>query len=393
MRVVAERGRRMRRVAAVVVALSLGGGVLAACTPAPSGPPVAVLFPGAADDAWGSGAEVLRSELARDGYAVEVRFAGDDIPLQLDQLHAVLEAQPAAVVIAPVDATAVAAVLDDEAPDGVAVIAYDELVVNSAEVDYFATFDHRAAGRMRAEALVQRLTLDAPGPALALELMAGSGDERGAREAFAGSLEVLQPYLDAGRVTVPSGRVTLERAAITRGDPAVAADRVAAVLADGTVLAGVLCPSDEMAAAVAGVLADAGLAVAADVPAPVGGAAPSGTPSPDPSTSAAPGSGTPGPEAVPSAPEPPAASVVLTGGGQSLAGARAVQAGELTATVFEDPRELARVVASMVREVVRHEVPTVTAGATVDNGLREVPTRMVQPRRVDSLAAAAELLG
>jgi len=383
MRVAAERGRRMRW-ATAVVAFALGG-ALTACAPAPSGPPVAVLFPGAADDAWGSGAEVLRTALARDGYAVEVRFAGDDIPLQLEQLHAVLAAEPVAVVIAPVDATAIAAVLDDEASEEVAVIAYDELIVNTTGVDYFATFDHRAAGRMRAELLVDRLALDAPGRAVALELLAGSGDERGARDAFAGSLEVLQPYLDAGRATVPSGRVTLERAAITRGDPAVAADRVAALLADGIELAGVLCPGDEMAAAIAGALADAGLTVATDAPTRPGGAASPGRPTPVPSAA-----GSPEPTAPTRA---PAASVVLTGGGQSLAGARAVQAGELTATIFEDPRELARVVASMVGEVVREETPTVTAGVTVDNGMRAIPTRMVEPRRVDTLAAAAELLG
>ena len=68
-----------RRVAAAAVAGALALG-LAACTPEPSGPPVVVLFPGAADDAWGSSAAILRSELEGDGYAVEVRYAGDDIP-------------------------------------------------------------------------------------------------------------------------------------------------------------------------------------------------------------------------------------------------------------------------------------------------------------------------
>jgi putative multiple sugar transport system substrate-binding protein len=87
------------------------------------------------------------------------------------------------------------------------------------------------------------------------------------------------------------------------------------------------------------------------------------------------------------------ASVVLTGGGSSLRGARAMRDGTQTSTVYEDPRELARVVASMVREVVEGSAPTVTRGATIDNGIREVPTRLLDPLLVTSREDAVALLG
>lgn len=373
---------------------------LAACTPPPSGPPVAVLFPGETDDAWGASADVLRQELADDGYAVEVRLAGDDIPTQLEQLHEVLDADPIAVVIAPVDATAIAAVLDEEAPPDVAVIAYDDLILDSTRLDYFANFDHRAAGRMQAQALVDALGLpDTAGRPLAVELLAGSGDDRGAQGAFAGALEVLQPYLDAGRLTVPSGRVALEQAAVLRGDPATAAERVAALLDEGVVLAGVLSPSDAMSAAIAEVIADAGFGIvppggrwtASPVP-PEPSAPSSSSPAPPPDATTPPNTDAE-PNAEPDAqPDAGAPAIVLTGGGASLNGARAVRDGTQTATVHEDPRELARVVASMVREVASGTAPTVTQGATTDNGIREVPTRLLEPRLVATREDAAKLL-
>jgi len=359
--------------AGLLLAGAIAASALASCTPAPSGPPVAVLFPGDADDAWGASAAVLRDELADDGYAVEVRFAGDDIPLQLGQLREVLAAEPAAVVLAPVDATSIAAVLDEDAGEGVSIIAYDELVLDSERVDYYATFDHRAAGGLQARSLVDALGLaDDPdaGP-FPVELLAGSGDDPGAREAFAGALEVLQPFLDGGRLTVPSGRVDLEQAAILRGSPGTAAKRVAALLEDGVELAGVLSPSDAMSTAVAGVLADAGLEVVEP------GSRWTAAPLPPDET---------GGPAVPS-------SVVLTGGGSTLEGARSVREGTQSATVHEDPRELARAVASMVREVVEGEAPTVTQGATTDNGIRDVPTLLLEPRLVATVADAARLLG
>lgn len=392
---------------------ALACAALAGCTPAPSGPPVAVLFPGDRDNAWGASAEVLRQELADDGYAVEVRFAGDDIPTQLEQLRDVLEAAPVAVVIAPVDATAIAAVLDEEAAPEVAVIAYDELIVDSQQVDYFATFDHRAAGRLRAEAFVEALGLDAPADAapdtVPVELLAGSGDDRGARDAFAGALETLQPYLDSGRLVVPSGRITLEQAAVLRGDPATAAERIAELLDEGVPLAGVLSPSDAMSAAIAELLVENGRGI---VPAGDTWSAtplpPEGEPIVPPATPPPPDATIPPhtdaqPDAEPDAEggaehgdadaEAARPSVVLTGGGSSLRGARAMRDGTQTSTVYEDPRELARVVASMVREVVEGADPTVTRGATTDNGIREVPTRLLDPQLVISREDAAALLG
>ncbi len=408
------------RMLAAGIAGCLACAGLAACTPAPSGPPVAVLFPGGPDDDWGASAEVLREELAADGYAVEVRFAGDDIPEQLGQLRDVLEAQPAAVVIAPVDTTAIAAVLGEDSGESVSVIAYDELILDSDRIDYFATFDHRESGRLQARALVEALGLvDDPdaGP-FAVELLAGSGDDPSAQEAFAGALEVLQPLLDAGRLTVPSERTSLEQAAILRGAPATAAERVAALLEDGVELQGVLSPSDAMSRAVAQVLADAGLGIVE-----AGSrwtAAPVAPEEPDPAIPPAPTPPPPDASAPPNEDARPDAGgeaadgaddvdgaedaedrekrssaprVVLTGGGSTLDGVRAVRDGEQTATVYEDPRELARAVAAMVSEVVSGAAPTVTRGATTDNGIREVPTLLLEPLPVATVEDAARLLG
>src|SRR5690606_37587280 len=227
----------------------------------------------------------------------------------------------------------------------------------------------------------------------------------GARDAFAGALETLQPYLDAGRLVVPSGRVTLEQAAVLRGDPATAAERIAELLDEGVPLAGVLSPSDAMSAAIAELLVESGRGIvpAGDTwsatPLPPEGepiAPPTTPPPPDatipPHTAAEPGAEG-GADHGEADAEAARASVVLTGGGSSLRGARAMRDGTQTSTVYEDPRELARVVASMVREVVEGSAPTVTRGATIDNGIREVPTRLLDPLLVISREDAAALLG
>jgi len=384
------------RIAGVAAACVVAVATLSGCTPQPSGPPVVVLFPGTEDDVWGASADVLSDELEGDDYDVEVQFAGDDIPAQLGQLRTALEAGPAAVVIAPVDATAIAAELAAADDPDVAIISYDRLILDAPEVDYYATFDHRESGRMQAQALLDGLGLtDAVADAdaaLAVELLAGSGDDPAAQAAFAGSLDVLQPFLDSGALAVPSGRVGLEQTAILRGKPSTAASRVAALIEDGVQLAGVLSPSDAMSAAVAEVLAEAGLDVASDlggwtaepVPPPETGPPPPDATTP-PNTDAEPDAegGAEGGDAPGSGARP----VVLTGGGSTLDGVRAVADGRQTVTVFEDPRELASAVASMVSRVVRGAQPA-TGGVTTDNGAREIPTRLLPAHLITAVEAA-----
>ncbi|AYF98182.1 substrate-binding domain-containing protein [Protaetiibacter intestinalis] len=366
-----------------------GAVALAGCTPAPPGPPVVVLFPGSEGDVWGASAEVLRDELAGDGYAVEVRFSGDDIPEQLGQLRDALEATPAAIVIAPVDPTAIAAELAASDEPTVAVISYDRLVLDAPEVDYFATFDHAQSGRLQAQALLDGLGFADPDSAsragYPVELIAGSADDPAAQSAFAGALEVLGPYLAGGAIVVPSERTDLERAAVLRGDPDIAAERVAELLDDGVPLAGVLSPSDAMSAAIAEVLDARGMEVVT-----AGGATETPTPTPSPTPTS---TGAPDPDAEEPDPDDAPLRVVLTGGGSTLDGARAVAGGTQTATVYEDPRELARAVAGMVREVVRGSSPTLTQGVTTDNGAREIPTMLLEPVAVTTRQEAARLLG
>lgn len=392
----------MTRCAGGALACALAAAALIGCTPQPSGPPVVVLFPGSEDDVWGASAEVLSDELEGDGYDVEVQFAGDDIPEQLGQLRAALAAGPAAVVIAPVDATAVAAELAAADDPDVAIISYDRLILDAPEVDYFATFDHREAGRMRGQAMLDGLGLtDAAadaGSELAVELLAGSGDDPASLEAFEGSIEVLQPYLDSGAIVVPSGRVEFEQAAILRGKASTAASRVTALLDVGVELAGVLSPSDATSAAIAEVLAEAGLDVATDldgwtaepVPPPETGPPPPDATTP-PNTDAEPDAESDAESGDADADASGTRPVVLTGGGSTLDGVQAIADGTQTVTVFEDPRELASVVASMVRWVVQGEEPTVTEGATTDNGAREVPTRLLPPHLITAVEARGRL--
>ena len=254
---------------------------------------------------------------------------------------------------------------------------------------------------MLAQHLVDGLRLDERDPRLGparIELLAGSGDNPAAQATFAGALEVFQPLLDARAIVAPSGRVTFEQAAVLRGAPETAAARLEALLAEGFRLDAVFSPDDRMSAAAAEVLTAQGYQI---VPAPDAAdpeaTDPDATPTPDadptPELPAASEAPTDDPTTDPRIPDPTRTRdnprlVLLTGAGTTRAGARALLADAQTVAVYEDPRALARIVADMVREVVRGDVPTLTAGAVTFNGARDIPTLLLEPQLLDRESAA-----
>ena len=346
----------MTRVRAAFAALLLVGAVLTGCTPTDADEQlVVVIVPGEAGDTWARGAEVLRDELQQDGFRVELHQAGDDIPTQLGQLDEAIEQKPAVLVVAPVDATSLTNRLDRAAEAGIPVVAFDRLPQDTSAIDYVVTYDHALAGRQQAWSLLAGLGLTnrlgvplaepAEGP-FSIELLAGSGDDPAAALRFQGAIEVLAPYLSAGTLVVPSGRVEFDQAAILRADPAVAVTRVSALLADGIHLDGVLSPRDAMSRAVLEVL---------PAPAPPVG---------DDTTEIRP--------------------TTVTGGGAQLASINAILDGAQHSTVLEDPRSLGAATARLVRQLARGTTVIVTSESVIDNGAIDVPAIFIDPVAVDA---------
>jgi putative multiple sugar transport system substrate-binding protein len=310
---------------------------------------VAIVVPGESGDTWDRGTEVLRDELEHDGYRVEVHQSGDDIPTQLGQLDEVIEQKPVVLVIAPIDDTSLTNRLDAAAEAGISVVAFDRLPRDTSGVDYVVTYDHVLAGRQQAWSLLAGLGLTtragvplaepAEGP-FSIELLAGSGDDPAAALRFQGAAEALAPYLTDGTIVVPSGRVDFEQAAILRGAPDVAADRVSELLAAGVHLDGVLSPRDAMSRAVL--------------------------------------------EVLPVADEPDARPTIVTGGGAQLASINSILDGAQSSTVLEDPRSLGAATARLVRHHAHRITANVSTDSVIDNGAVEVPAVLVDPVAVDA---------
>lgn len=345
---------RWRRSAVVVMTGVVGAAVLAGCGSGGSTerPLVGVAMPTTASERWIADGENVRSQLEALAYDVDLRYAEDDVPTQIEQLTEMIDEGADALVVGSIDGVALKDVLAEAAAADIPVIAYDRLIRESGDVDYYASFDNARVGVQQATTLLQGLGIwnaageptGSTGP-FTIELFAGSPDDNNATVFYQGAMQVLQPYLDSGVLVVGSGQTDFTEIATERWDPKNATARMTELMpryTAGTRLDGVLSPYDGISIAVLDAAKQAGYGSADGLgPLPV-----------------------------------------VTGQDAELASAQSVAAGEQYATIFKDTRQLAEVTVQMVHALLRGTEPEVNDTTSYDNGVTVVPAYLLAPQIV-----------
>ncbi|AEI11008.1 multiple monosaccharide ABC transporter substrate-binding protein [Cellulomonas gilvus] len=308
---------------------------------------VGVAMPTTTSDRWIADGENLEAQLTSLGYQVDLEYAEDDVQTQVDQIGAMLDAGASALVVGAIDGTALKQVLGRAGDAGVPVISYDRLIRDSDDVAFYASFDNAKVGVLQGTSLLQGLgVLDASGEKTGakgpfqVELFAGSTDDNNAKVFYDGAMSVLQPYLDAGVLEVPSGQTDFETIATAGWKGEVAAERMATLLEPyqgGVTLDGVLSPYDGISRAILDTVASG----------------------------------------LPDAPAPQ-----VTGQDAELDSAKLIAKGEQLSTIYKDTRQLAEVTVVMVNAALAGADPEVNDVTSYDNGAGVVPAYLLAPQLV-----------
>ena len=197
---------------------------------------------------WNQDGEYMEKLLGEAGYEVELQYASNDVPTQLNQVETMIDDGCAVIVIAAIEGSSLGAALDKAAEKGVKVIAYDRLLMDNANVDYYATFDNFKVGVVQGQFVEEALDLaNAEGP-FAFEFTAGDPGDNNAGFFFNGAMSVLKPYIDAGKITVKSGQTEFADVATPTWKTDVAQKRAEDILtanyADGTKIDAWVCSND-----------------------------------------------------------------------------------------------------------------------------------------------------
>src|SRR5581483_10520550 len=331
----------MLRLKTALIALSL-----AAIGAAPSGAmaqekgTIGIAMPTKSSARWIADGGNMVTALKEKGYGADLQYAEDDIPNQLSQVENMVTKGVKALVIAAIDGTTLSDVLKQAKAKGVTVIAYDRLIRDTPNVDYYATFDNFQVGVLQAQSIVDKLGLkDGKGP-FNIELFGGSPDDNNAYFFYNGSMSVLQPYIDSGKLKVASGQMGMDKVATLRWDGATAQARMDNLLSafyGNKHVDAVLSPYDGLSIGIISSLKGVGYGNA-------------GQPMP-----------------------------VISGQDAEVPSIKAMLRGEQYSTIFKDTRDLARVATDMVDAALNGKQVTVNDSKTYNNGAKVVPSYLLKP--------------
>ena len=301
---------------------------------------VGIAMPTKSSTRWIADGDNIVKQLKDRGYATDLQYAEDDIPTQLSQIENMVTKGAKVLVVASIDGTTLSDILKQAHDAGTKVIAYDRLIRDTPNVDYYATFDNFQVGVLQAGSIVDGLGLkDGKGP-FNVELFGGSPDDNNAFFFYNGAMSVLQPYIDSGKLVVASGQTGMDKVGTLRWDPSVAQSRMDNILSayysDKKVDA-VLSPYDGLSIGIISSLKGVGY-----------------------------GSGD---QKMP----------IISGQDAEIPSVKSIIAGEQNSTIFKDTRDLAKVTVDMVDAMAAGTEVQVNDTKTYENGVKVVPSYLLKP--------------
>ncbi|MDR0375431.1 MAG: sugar-binding protein [Treponema sp.] len=210
---------------------------------------------------WIKDGASLKKFAEAKGFRAQDQYANADQNLQNTQIQNFLTQGAKAIIIGCVN-DGVAAAVADAARDKVTVIAYDRIIPNSADYDYYITFNNFKVGQFQGQGIERGLDLKSASAAAPkyITLFAGSPTDGNAFFFFDGAMSVLNPYIESGALIVvgpypktSKDTANFQRIATENWQAPVAKTRMENLLngdAKDVTLDAVLAPNDTLARAI-----------------------------------------------------------------------------------------------------------------------------------------------
>lgn len=222
-----------------------------------AGSTIGVALPDKTSENWVLAGQLFTDGLEEAGYKADVQYApaSNTVAEQQNQIQAMVTGGAKVIIIGAKDGKQLATQVQAAKDAGVYVIAYDRLIENTEAVDYYVAFDNFKVGQLQGQALLDGLEARAGHPApYNIELFSGSPDDANSAVFFNGAMDVLQPKIDDGTLSVVSGQEEIAQTATEGWLAENAQNRMDTILTGSyggdTVLDGVLSPNDTLARAI-----------------------------------------------------------------------------------------------------------------------------------------------
>lgn len=272
---------------------------------------------------WQKDRDIFVQKAESLGAKVFVQSANGNEQTQISQIENMINRGVDVIVIIPYNGQVLSNVIAEAKHDGIKVLAYDRLI-NNADIDFYISFDNERVGEIQAQSLLDKV------PSGNYFLMGGSPVDNNAKLFRQGQMKVLKPYIENGAIKIvgdqwadgwlPENALKIMENALTANN-----NNIDAVVASNDATAGGAIQA----------LSAQGLA----------------------------------------------GKVVISGQDADLAAVKRIIAGSQTMTVYKPIKLIATTAAEIAVELATGQ--TVNYDSQLNNGLKDVPTRILTPVKVD----------
>ncbi|MEV8504693.1 sugar-binding protein [Actinoplanes sp. NPDC051475] len=307
---------------------------------------IGVALPAKTSENWVLAGDLFTSGLKEAGFQSDVQYAGASTTVadQQAQITAMTTKGAKVIVVGATDAAQLSTQIAAAHAAGAKVIAYDRLILNTADLDYYVAFDNFKVGQLQGQALLDGMKKKKPKGPYTIELFSGSPDDNNAGVFFNGAMDVLKPEIDKGNLVVGSKQTDVKQTAIQGWKAEGAQARMDQLLTStygSKELDGVLSPNDTLARAII--------------------------------------------QSIKSRNKP---VPVVTGQDSEVESIKSIMAGEQYMTINKDTRNLVKETINMVKAIQAGNEPQINDTKSYNNGTKVVPTFLLPPVAVTKDNAA-----
>ncbi|TDD91761.1 sugar ABC transporter substrate-binding protein [Actinomadura darangshiensis] len=307
---------------------------------------IGVALPAKTSENWVLAGDLFTSGLKQAGFKPDVQYAGASTTVadQQAQISSMVTKGAKVIVIGATDAAQLSTQVAQAKQSGAIVIAYDRLITNTKDIDYYIAFDNFKVGQLQGQALLDGMKAKKPKGPWTIELFSGSPDDNNSAVFFDGAMSVLKPQIDKGEVKVGSGQTDIKQTAIQGWKAEGAQQRMDSLLTSTyskKSVDGVLSPNDTLARAI---------------------------------LTSVKGAGKPLP--------------VVTGQDSEVESVKSIMAGEQYSTINKDTRKLVAETVNMVKALQGGGKPQINDTKSYNNGAKVVPSFLLPPVIVTKKNAA-----
>ena len=315
---------------------------------------IGVSLPDKTSENWVLAGKLFTDGLEEAGFKADVQYApsANTASEQASQISTMNTKGAKVLIIGAYDGKQLGTQVKAAHDNGATVIAYDRLIEDTEDVDYYVAYDNEKVGELQGQALLDGMKERFPSAtSYNIELFSGSSTDPNAKVFFDGAMKVLQPKIADGTLKVVSGQTAIAQTATPDWKAQNAQTRMDTLLAanySSTVLNGVLSPNDTLGRAIIKSIQDAGK----DKP----------------------------------------VMPVVTGQDSEAASIPLIMSGVQYSTINKDTVKLVAQAVQMVKDLAKGDKPE-TNSTDYNNGVKVVPTYLLPPELVTKENAAASYKG